>query len=217
MPYFQNVNIFCACFSLNRDELAMWNQYGDGYGGVAIGFRPTALNCIPARLQRVRYVDSSTDQEYRDLVLEIGVELDRAGSRLTLEQWMSALVNSFCTFTSLKHSTWSYEREIRMIHNQIKKQPEPGWDAIFHTTGFGPDGDPVRWTQPLSRKSGTRDVQYLTFPFGHFIDGKYDASGAISEVKLSPNCTISEQDARELLGTNGFRDFSVTRSDCAIR
>ena len=31
---------FCACFSLVKDELPMWNEYGSSYSGVALGFRP---------------------------------------------------------------------------------------------------------------------------------------------------------------------------------
>jgi hypothetical protein len=41
---------FCSCFSLIADELPMWNAYGENYGGLAIGFRPTSLFDIPCRV-----------------------------------------------------------------------------------------------------------------------------------------------------------------------
>src|SRR5215216_1940197 len=61
---------FCACFSLVKDELPMWNEYGSNYSGVAIGFRPTAITSMPGRIQKVKYVTEDTANDFRDVVRE---------------------------------------------------------------------------------------------------------------------------------------------------
>jgi hypothetical protein len=50
--YRENCRAYCCCFSLAVDELPMWSAYGQNYSGIAIGFRPTALFGIPARIQK---------------------------------------------------------------------------------------------------------------------------------------------------------------------
>src|SRR5690349_3641624 len=55
--------VFCCCFSLARDELPMWNQYGSAHTGVCIGFRPTAFRATAGRMQQAKYVDPSTHDD----------------------------------------------------------------------------------------------------------------------------------------------------------
>ena len=38
VPYYNDVNVFCACFSLSGDELPMWNAYAADAGSP----RPTS-------------------------------------------------------------------------------------------------------------------------------------------------------------------------------
>ena len=55
---------FCACFSMLGDSLPMWREYGDSYRGVAIGFRPTAITSMPGRIQKVKYLNSETPENF---------------------------------------------------------------------------------------------------------------------------------------------------------
>jgi hypothetical protein len=55
---------FCACFSLQNDTLPMWREYGDNHGGVAIGFRPTAIISMPGRIQKVRYLNATVPKNF---------------------------------------------------------------------------------------------------------------------------------------------------------
>src|SRR5258708_36437946 len=64
-------HFYCACFSLVKDALPMWREYGDSYRGVAIGFRPTAITSMPGRIQNVKYLNPDVAEEFRRVIREI--------------------------------------------------------------------------------------------------------------------------------------------------
>ncbi|NNM73056.1 DUF2971 domain-containing protein [Enterovirga aerilata] len=210
-PYRKNIHAFCACFSQAPDELPMWSAYASSYTGLAIGFRPTALLGISGRVQKVRYLNDNTAADFRRMVLDVAQDLDRAPPAIDTDYWIPASVSVFAAVTALKHQSWSYEREVRMIHIQTKKPTEGV------PTGMLPDGTETHWTEPLVRQVDGRPISYLEFPFGQYRDGAYDPRRAIKDVIIGPKCTLTELEVRDWLERCGFEDVVVRQSTCAVR
>ena len=215
--YHKNAQAFCCCFSLAVDELPMWAAYGANYGGVAIGFRPTAVLDMPGRVQKVVYVNENTHEDFRRLVLDIAAAFDATHDPDDLDYWIAATVGAHSAMTALKHETWRYEREVRVIHMRRIQPPNKDEDPIFSITDLLPDGQPLTWTPPLERTSGTKTVKYLQFPFGRFREGAFDPSRAIERVIVGPNCPLSLSDVTEAMKEYGFEGFDVGKSVCEIR
>jgi hypothetical protein len=215
--YCERAQAFCSCFSLADDELPMWGAYGENYSGLAIGFRPTSICDIPARVQKVKYVNQNTHGEFRRLALEMAGQLEATGGLKDLKCSISLTVAAFAAMTSLKHSTWAYEREVRVVHVQSKTSPEEGSNSIFHYTGVLPDDKPVRWSKALGRTSPIGNVSFLEFSYGRYRRNAFDARRAIGRVLIGPNCTLSRAEVVAAMRDNGFEGFEVGHSDCKIR
>ena len=208
---------FSCCFSLVGDELPMWGAYGANYSGLAIGFRPTALIELPCRIQKVTYLDENTPEDFKRLVLEIAGQFDATRNPDDLIYWVDAVAYAFAAMTALKHSTWSYEKEVRLVHARRIQPPDENEDKIFSITDYFPDGKPVWWSQPLERTNGTRAVKYLEFPFGRFRNGAFDPSRAIERIVIGPNCPLSLSDVTDAMRQLGYERFEVAKSICEIR
>jgi DUF2971 family protein len=139
---------FCACFSTVGDDLPMWREYGSNYSGVAVGFRPTAITSMPGRIQKVKYLSPDTPEDFRQAVRDVAANFDTRHDPNDSLYWMLASVGVFALMTALKHHSWSYEKEIRFIHAQVRDQPKPGGlDRIAEYS----DETPVAWEQPRKR------------------------------------------------------------------
>lgn len=214
--YLKRAQAFCSCFSLAADELPMWSAYGQSYGGLAIGFRPAAILSVPGRVQRVKYLEKSIEEEvFQEAASKIAaqVELYRAGKGLT--SWVGAATDAIAAALSLKHKIWSYEKEVRIVYVQRKERPNGSLANI--PVSKGPSGEPILWQAPLERVVGTRPVQYVEFPFGRFRDGRVDPSRAIKTVIVGPNCSLTVPAVEAELTMHGFVDCSVVKSECQIR
>jgi Protein of unknown function (DUF2971) len=175
---------FCACFSLVSDALPMWREYGDSYRGVAIGFRPSAITSMPGRIQRVRYLNSDTAEDFRQLVRDIvSTSLDPEHSPDDLVYLITAVTNVRAAITALKHHSWEYEREVRFVFVQVRKDPEPSIPISQY-----PDDTPVFWESALRRSRGTESVDYKVFPFGRWRQGT-----AIPRERLSALSSVHAQ------------------------
>ncbi len=214
--YSGNTRAYCACFSMARDQIPMWTTYGAQHGGIAIGFRPTALFGIPARIQLVKYVDESSCEDYRDLAMRTLREFDTRYSPNNIANTLVPVVAAFALMTAQKHNSWSYEQEVRLIHAQRIAPPLPTDNKIFSATGELPDGQIVNWQPPSIRREPGGDACFLTFPFGRFKNGMFDPVKAIAEVIIGPKCTMTKQEASNQMVNNGFSDFSVVKSECQI-
>jgi hypothetical protein len=204
---------FCACFSLLSDALPMWREYGDNYGGVAIGFRPTAVTSMPGRIQRVKYLNPDAPREFRQLVRDIASAFDPAHSPSDVAYWAAASTSILAAVTALKHHTWEYEKEIRHVFAQVYARPD---NDVIPISEFD-DGVPIEWAQPLSRHRGTSTVDYMAFQFGRRKQGMYDISRSIAQVVIGPRCELSIEDTKSELQKNGFEGVEVMRSECEIR
>jgi hypothetical protein len=212
--YRKNCRTYCCCFSVAADELPMWSAYGQNYSGMAIGFRPTALFGIPARVQKVRYLDENTPEDFRHLVRDIASQFDVLPIPNDAFFWISAAVAAVTAMTALKHNTWAYEKEVRIVHSQ---RLQPIEDEKFNFKAELPDGQIVKWTKPLERSTDSGQVSYLEFPFGLFRKGVYRPERAIEKVILGPKCSLTQAEATAILENNGFENFDVVKSACEIR
>jgi hypothetical protein len=203
---------FCSCFSLVKDELPMWNEYGNNYSGVALGFRPTAITSMPGRIQRVKYISENTANDFREVVREIASGFDPCHTFDDIRYWITANTSALSAITALKHQSWAHEREVRFIHLQTRS-PE---DTRI-PRGELSDGTPVYWQKPLSRQARGNRVQYKAFPFGRYRNRVYEYSSAIDRVVIGPRCLLTEGEVKSELETNGFLNFQIEHSDCQIR
>jgi hypothetical protein len=190
--------------------------YGAAYSGIALGFRPTSIFDIPARVQQVVYADEDAADDFRKFVLYTASQLHDTRKPDDLGYWIPATASAFAAITALKHITWAYEREVRVVHAQ-RKQPPDRDDLLFTITALLPDDQPVRWTKPFERLSGTGVVSYLEFPFGRFQRGSFDPAQAIERVIIGPNCPLSLSDVNVAMQGHGFEHFEITKSICQIR
>jgi hypothetical protein len=204
--------LFCACFSLQHDSLPMWREYGDNCRGLAIGFRPTAVTSLPGRIQKVRYLDADTPEEFRSLVRNLASSFDPEHSPEDVHYWSSATSSILAAATALKHYTWRYEEEIRFGYAQVYADP----GRIIPVSTFD-DGTPIYWQQPLARPRGAEQVQYLAFPFGLRKRNSYKTERAIDRVLVGPRCELSVEDVRTELQDQGFVGVNVLRSECEVR
>lgn len=211
--YRNNQQTFCACFSPVKDDLPMWREYGNNYSGVAIGFRPTAIISMPGRIQKVKYLNPDTQEEFRQLVRDMASKFDPQRSAGDLLYWIEAAVSAFTAITALKHHSWQYEKEIRFVYAQRRKEHNP---SLLPVAEFS-DRTPVLWTKPLNRSRLGGLVDYKAFPFGRRENHTSDSSRAIERVIIGPRCSLVEEDIRNLLGANGYENFEVEKSDCQIR
>lgn len=203
---------FCCCFSLEGDQLPLWNEY-TGYQGLSIGFRPTALKDIQARIQKVEYINENTPEAFRRKVLEIASAFDPDGQDRNDQFWIEASVSAFAAITALKHATWSYEREVRMVFLQTVDEPADDNDKIIK-----PDGEVYEWLKPLERIiSNEGKVKYLAFPFGRYRDGDAKHKWAIKKIIIGPKCKMDRTEVQALLDAHGFDGVQIEQSNCQIR
>lgn len=189
----------------------MWGEY-TAYAGLSIGFKPTAINDIQARLQQANYLSDNTPEAFRAKVLEIAATHDPEGGVPEEEFWTQASVDAFTAITALKHHTWAYEREIRMIHLQTKQPPDPGDGTLVSG-----DGEVNEWITPSTRTGANGEVSYLPFEFGRYRDSDDKHRRAIARVVIGPKCTLSRDAVAELLETNGYEGVEIVHSECRIR
>ena len=214
IAYFDGVQIFCCCLSMAGDALPMWNAYGANYGGVSIGFRPRAIMDMTGRIQKVKYLDTANEGDFRSLARDIAAQLQTIGSSSELEK-RRAGISAICAATALKHNTWSYEVEVRLIYVQRRERPQD--ESARIPVSLSADGKPVGWRQPSERLLGGETVKYFDFPFGRFEKGSYDPTRSIECVVIGPKCPLSVKEVHELLKAHGFDDFTVRPSNCQIR
>lgn len=214
--YREHTRSSCGCFSLVGDELPMWATYGSNYGGVAIGFRPTAITNMIGRLQKVIYSDNNTDDTLQNIASTIASDYIARYNSSTIGEIQSGAA-SYAAMTSLKHQSWPYEHEVRLVYTQSDRPSELRHHPVFSVTSLLPDGRAHRWTEPKMRQSNGREVEHVSMPFGSFDNGTYDPSRAIEKVLIGHKCTYSREQLNEIMSKWMFRDYKIIDSDCVVR
>lgn len=203
---------FSCSFALAGDALPLWREYASGGTGLCIGFRPTAISSIPGRMQLVRYEQDDMSALFRSVVLHIAAHM---GKSHTIPRVL-VMAEAIALITSIKHRSWEYEGEARIIVNQRHSKPDPA-HIITKVVSLHPDGREVHWREPLVRRSRDRDVRYFPFEYGRYSRGTSDPRRSIETVHCGPKCLMSEAEVNALLVAEGFVGFRVLRSDCAIQ
>ncbi|BCG88277.1 hypothetical protein MesoLj113c_43870 [Mesorhizobium sp. 113-3-9] len=203
---------YACCFALDGDELPMWREYAAGGSGVSIGFRPTAITSIPGRVQLVRYAEDDMKEFFREMILKLAAVM---GKRNTLPHVLAA-AEALAVMSSLKHRSWRYEREVRIIFNQRNEKPDPK-DFILQVVSSHPDGKQVLWREPLVRQSRGREVRYMDFEYGRYVKGTAEARRSIDTIYRGPKCEMSMAEINALLVAEGFVGFKVLQSECVIQ
>lgn len=208
----RQATLYACCFALDGDELPMWREYAAGGLGVSIGFRPTAISSIPGRIQLVRYAEDDVAEFLRSMVLKLAAVM---GKPQTLPRILAA-AEALAVMSSLKHRSWKYEREVRIIFNQRNGKPDPQ-EFLTQLVSEHPDGRKILWREPLVRHARSRDVQYFEFDYGRYSKGTADPRRSIEFVYRGPKCEMSVAEINALLVSEGFVGFKVLRSECAIQ
>ena len=214
--YRENARAYCCCFSLAADTLPMWGAYGSNYAGLAIDFRATSVVDMPARVQKVKYLDENTGEDFKTLVIDLAMQIQAAEYGSQVDEILAG-ASAFAAMTALKHETWSYEHEVRVIHAQRILPPQDTEHKIFSMTALLPDNEEWGWSEPLERQSGGQTIRYLAFPFGRYRNKLFEPAEAIGRVILGPKCTLSVDQTTSMLQACGFRGFQIARSNCQIR
>jgi hypothetical protein len=214
--YKKNTRSYCACFSLAADELPMWAAYGSNYGGVAIGFRPTAITSMIGRLQKVVYSDDDTALTLRNIASTIASEYKNCYNLSAIGEIQSTSA-SYAAMTSLKHQSWSYEREVRLVYAQSDRPGELRNHPVFSITSLLPNGKAHRWREPKIRQSNGIACEYMSLPFGSFVGDIYDPSRAIEKIIIGPKCTYNHEQLKTRMDEETFKDYTITISDCVVR
>lgn len=201
--------------SLRGDQLPMWQEYTDRGRGYCIGFRPSAFNHMPLRVQRVTYVRpdyfGSIHAEIEEIASPLVGHLDDLRKRVEIVTRLLSLI------TSVKDDTWAHEDEVRLIFSSMAK-PGDFDGAPILPVGLLRDGTEVYPSDPLIRHRNGSPVRYFMQPFGRMRSSAlWDASRAISLVLVGPNNDRPIDQIAEDLRAKGFRDVEVAKSRCAFR
>lgn len=206
--------MYSFSLSLRGDQLPMWQEYTDRGRGYCIGFRGSAFNHMPLRVQRVKYVGS----EYLGSIHSEVVEIVRpfVGHENDLIREIEPVTRLLTLITSVKDEAWAHEDEVRLIFSSMAKPADfDGKPTI--PVGLLRDGTEVYPADPLTRDRNGLQVPYFEKPFGRMRASTWDSSRAISHVLVGPNNSRSIDEVTEDLRAKGYKDFQVSRSRCAFR
>ena len=206
--------IYSFSLSLKDDQLPMWQEYTDRGRGFCIGFRETAFNHMPLRIQKVQYVPEDYFGSLHDRVKAlvhplVSRERDQIEQVLIVSRIISLA-------SSVKDHTWRHEEEVRLVFASTSRPTdfEPG--QLF-PIGELSDGTAVYPVEPLYRERNGGKVPYHVKPFGRLRADKWDGSGAIETVIVGSNNPRSIGEVKECLLGRGYRNFEVIRSRCVFR
>jgi len=214
--FVQNTNLFTASFCPKGDSMPLWQHYGDTGKGVAIGFRPRAILDMAGRLQKVEYLsDDSPLGDLKQALRKVIEPFGRLDGKVSLENEisLSAAIASKCT--SIKHSTWDHESEIRIVYSQPPERKAT--DFLRNVTGEFKDGNEYNWREPSVRKSTSGEVQFIPLEFGKRVGAEFDPTSAIARVYVGSQSVQSVPEVQAILESEGFRNFQVQNSECIWR
>ena len=172
------------------DELPMWNNYGAKHGGLSFGFRPSALFGIPLEIQLVKYVDETSNDDYRNLRAQASsdVEVQHPPDDT---QYLDRRRRDFRPPNGAQAPLLGLRTRGPYDRRAEDYPPPPGEHDMFSFTRSNARRQLVKWTRPHERPGLDGRLHYLEFPFGRFKDGVLDRTRAIAEVIIGPRCALS--------------------------
>jgi hypothetical protein len=208
--------MYSFSLSLRGDQLPMWQEYTDRGRGFCIGFRASAFNHMPLRVQRVRYVRHDYFGSIHSEIEEIVSPL--VGDQGNVFKDIEPMTRLLSLITSVKDDTWEHEDEVRLIFSSMAKPSDYEKGETILPIGQLRDGTEVYPADPLIRERNGSQVPYFMKPFGRMRSpSEWDSSRAISQVIVGANNDRSIDQITEDLRKKGYSDFQVTRSRCAFR
>jgi len=211
--------VVAGCFSTKPDVLSQWRAYSDNGAGFCIGFDPKVFVEPPVNMRRVFY--SRAEQEalvtmWLDEIAEIGKQVDEAESRFGRdgdEEDEDDLIDGtalriVADLAAFKNQAFSEEQEIRLVHLASVSDVQ-GAPCVEFLHASEDDGWPDnRIPQIGFMMRGSVPVCYLDIPITH---------ATIKEVVIGPRALVTDQAIARLLGTLGFRQVRVRRSEASYR
>ena len=197
--------------SMQKDSLPMWQEYTNRGRGYCIGFRATAFNYMPLRIQKVRYVSSSYFSSVKDEVIEILKPYVKYSGDISSTSIYSGELMALVT--SIKNKVWSHEKEVRLCFSSLAKPNEIGLNGNI-AVGELHDGTPVYAEEAKIRDRNGVKVPYHVKPFGRYKDGTWSPYGAIEKIVIGANNEHSVSTVRDRLTSLGYKGFNVIMSEC---
>ena len=193
----EKCRVFVCCFSLDSDELMMWNYYGSGNAGCNIEFSlmhpsKSIFKGIEFRKSYVKYGEES-QSVVKEILNQTYTVWKKAGEKRNnkdIQELMIGQLNAYRPF--LKNGAFKNEKEYRIVllvpENKVGEM-----DLKFFVRGN------------------------LLIPYLE-IDLR-DIYAEIKEIKLGPYAgnELNKGSVNDLFSTIGLKNLSVTVSDIPIR
>jgi hypothetical protein len=210
----QRFGMYSFSLSLSGDRLPMWQEYTDRGRGYCIGFRASAFNHMPLRVQKVAYATPAYLGSLHPEVERIAQPL--VGHEADLLREIEPVTELLSLITSVKDDTWEHEAEVRLIFSSMARPDDFDGEPIIPIGLLG-DGTPVYTADPQLRRRDGISVPYFSKPFGRVQQETWDHSRSITRVTIGPNNSHSPSEVEAYLRKTGYRDFEVVKSRCAFR
>lgn len=210
----QRFGMYSFSLSLKGDQLPMWQEYTDRGRGFCIGFRGSAFNHMPLRVQKVTYATPSHLGSLHPEIERIAKPL--VGHETDFIAEIGPMTELLSLITSVKDDTWAHEAEVRLIFSSMARPDDFDGEPPIPVSLLR-DGTPVYPADPLLRMRDGLSVPYFSKPFGRMQQGTWDPSRSIARVIIGPNNNRSVSEVEAYLRRIGYRDFEVVTSRCAFR
>jgi len=122
-----NVGIpYAISFSLQKDNLTLWNTYGNHGKGICLGFNEQKLSrSFPIELKRVIYRDELNELGFREALSDLYVRMvsdfkKSTGADLSTKINKLSFLSYFIPEVAplIKHECYKYEQEYRLVINR---------------------------------------------------------------------------------------------------
>lgn len=210
----QRFGMYSFSLSLKGDQLPMWQEYTDRGRGFCIGFRASAFNHMPLRVQKVAYAAPSYFGSIHPEIERIATPL--VGHETEFIREIEPVTELLSLITSVKDDTWEHEAEVRLIFSSMARPDDFDGEPSI-PVGLLRDGTAVYPADPLLRRRDGVSVPYFSKPFGRMRQGTWNPSRSIARVIIGPNNSRSVSEVEAYLVKIGYSDFEVVKSRCAFR
>ncbi|WP_416066131.1 DUF2971 domain-containing protein [Rhizobium sp. ZK1] len=199
--------------STKPDQLPMWQEYTDRGRGFCIGFKPSAFDDMSVRVQKVRYVTPENLSALHSAIAVIAAPL--VGHVNDHFKRIDCTTQLLSLITATKDHSWAHENEIRLIFSSMTRPSIDG--RVNVPVGMLKDGTEIMPSDPLMRRRGEVDVPYFNMKFGRYRRGNWNPYGAIAEVIVGPNSSLTLDEVSANLRSKGYLGVAVRSSQCSFR
>jgi hypothetical protein len=198
--------LFLSCWTQKLNSIPMWRLYAAEGSGVAFSLRSRAFDAFDCRLNKVEYLEDNvpTLEYLKKYTARAAGEFLGGPADLRHVPYTVRLVEAAL---STKQSQWDYEKEFRFSFSYNEDQYASIKELVDETLY-----DRMSQYVPSQIRADS-ERQFLPKPFGKRNGDKIDKSGSISELILGARCSWSIDQAEDFLRDEGFKNFTVSRSE----